>query len=100
ALKRVETVGEVLIQQGWGASAKYRDKELPNVQVGGLTANWPAVNPPNMVDGRVFTEQESRSASRVVVINTTARERLFGDGDALGKEIMLTSLSGANRGGP
>ena len=100
ALKRVETVGEVLIQQGWGASAKYRDRQLSSVQVAGVTANWPAVNPPNMVDGRVFTEQESRSASRVVVINTTAKERLFGEEDALGKEIMLASQSGSNRGGP
>jgi putative ABC transport system permease protein len=100
ALKRVETVGEVLLQQGWGASAKYRDKQLANVQVAGVSANWPQVNPPNMVDGRVFTEQESRSATRVVVINTTAKERLFGDEDALGKEITLTSLQGANRGGP
>jgi putative ABC transport system permease protein len=100
ALKRVETVGEVMMQQGWGAQAKYRDKSLPQVNVAGVTANWPVVNPPNMVDGRVFTEQESRSAARVVVINTTARERLFGDEDALGKEIILTSMSGANRGGP
>jgi putative ABC transport system permease protein len=53
-----------------------------------------------MIEGRVFTEQESRSATRVVVINTTAKERLFGDGDAMGKDVMLTSLSGAGRGGP
>ena len=96
ALRRLETVGEVMEQQGWGASAKYRDKMLSQVNVAGVSANWPQVNPPNMIDGRVFTEQESRSAARVVVINTTAKERLFGDEDALGKEIVLT----ANRGGP
>jgi len=100
ALKRLETVGEVLLQQGWGAAAKYRDRSLSNVNVAGVSANWPQVNPPNMIDGRVFTEQESRSAARVVVINTTARERLFGEEDALGKEVTLNSLSGANRGGP
>jgi putative ABC transport system permease protein len=100
ALKRVPTVGEVMLRQGWGASAKYRDRELANVQVAGVSANWPQVNPPNMIEGRVFTEQESRSATRVVVINTTAKERLFGDGDAMGKDVMLTSLSGAGRGGP
>ncbi|MFA6166939.1 MAG: ABC transporter permease [Gemmatimonadaceae bacterium] len=100
ALKRLDNVGEVLIQQGWGAAAKYRDKQLANVQVAGVTANWPAVNPPNMVDGRIFTEQEARSAARVLVINTTAKERLFGEEDAIGKEINLTSLQGANRGGP
>ena len=100
ALKRLETVGEVLFQQGWGASAKYRDKALSSVNVLGVSANWPQVNPPKMVDGRVFTEQESRSASRVVVINTTAKERLFGEEDALGKDITVNSQSGANRGGP
>ncbi|MHB1096246.1 MAG: ABC transporter permease [Gemmatimonadaceae bacterium] len=97
ALMRVETVGEVMIRQGWGASAKYRDRELSSVNVAGVSANWPVVNPPNMVDGRVFTEQESRSATRVVVINTTAKERLFGDEDALGKSLNLTAGS---RGGP
>ena len=97
ALKRVETVGEVMIRQGWGASAKYRDRELSSVNVAGVSANWSVVNPPNMVDGRVFTEQESRSAARVVVINTTARERLFGDEDALGKSLNLTA---GNRRGP
>ena len=100
ALKRIETVGEVMIRQGWGASAKYRDRELANVQVAGVSANWPQVNPPNMVEGRVFTEQESRASTRVVVINTVAKERLFGDEDALGKDVMLNSLSGGNRGGP
>ena len=97
ALIRVETVAEVMIRQGWGASAKYRDRELSSVQVAGVTANWAVVNPPNMVDGRVFTEQEARSATRVVVINTTAKERLFGDEDAIGKNLNLTS---GNRGGP
>ncbi len=97
ALIRVETVAEVMIRQGWGASAKYRDRELSSVQVAGVTANWAVVNPPNMVDGRVFTEQEARSATRVVVINTTAKERLFGDEDAIGKSLNLTA---GNRGGP
>ncbi|MDP1891746.1 MAG: ABC transporter permease [Gemmatimonadaceae bacterium] len=97
ALMRVETVAEVMLRQGWGASAKYRDRELSSVNIAGVSANWSVVNPPNMVDGRVFTEQESRAAARVVVINTTAKERLFGDEDALGKDINLTA---GNRGGP
>ncbi len=100
ALKRLESVGEVAVRQGWGAQAKYRDRALPQVQVMGITANWPAINPPEMVDGRVFTEQEARSAAPVVVINTTAKERLFGDEDALGKEIVMQAMQGSNRGGP
>ena len=100
ALKRLGTVSEVMMQQAWSVAAKYRDKTLSNVQVLGVTANWPQVTPPVMVDGRVFTEQESRGAARVVLINTVAAERLFGDLDAIGKEIAFTSVQGASRGGP
>ena len=99
-LKRLESVEEVGIRSGWGASVKYRDRELPMVGITGITANWPQLNPPDMIDGRVFTEQESRAAAPVVVINTTAAERLFGDDAALGKEITLTALQGAKRGSP
>jgi putative ABC transport system permease protein len=101
ALKRLDSVGEIMVQQGWGAAVKYRDRQLPQVNILGVTSNWPQINPPEMIDGRVFTEQESRSAARVVVINTTAKERLFADGeDAIGKEITLTSMQGASRGAP
>ncbi len=100
ALKRLSSVGEVAIQQNWGAAAKYRDKSLPQVSVLGITSNWPMLNPPEMIDGRVFTEQESRSAARVIVINTVAKERLFGEEDAIGKEVNLQANSGGQRGGP
>src|ERR1019366_4379971 len=99
ALARLSSVSEVLIQQGWSVQAKYRDRALSSVQVIGVTANWPAIEPPDMVDGRVFTEQESRSAAAVAILNVNAKEQLFGEGDAIGKEFTMTSLRG-NIGGP
>ena len=95
-LKQVSSLEEVGAQQGWGGSAKYRDRYLANVGFTGFTSNWPRITPPTMIEGRVFTEQEYRNASRVVVINTTAQERLFSEGGAVGKEIILET----NRGGP
>jgi putative ABC transport system permease protein len=103
ALKSVPSVGEVLAQQGWGASMKVRDRYLSNANLSGVTGNWPRVNPPDMVDGRVFTDQEVRASSRVIVINTVAAERLFGVGEpAVGREIVLetSGRGGENRGGP
>lgn len=100
ALKRLESVAEVGVRMGWGTQVKHRDRSLPQVTTLGITSNWPVLNPPEMVDGRVFTEQEARAAAPVVVINTTAKERLFGDEDALGKEIVLTNVQGSNRGAP
>ncbi len=100
ALARLSSVAEVMIQQGWNVQAKYRDRALSSVQVAGVTANWSAVNPPDMQDGRAFTEQESRSAARVAILNTNAKQQLFGDEDAIGKEFTMNALQGSNVGGP
>ena len=98
AVGRLSSVAEVMPQMGWNVQSRYRDKLLSSVQVLGVGANWPAINPPDMQDGRVFTEQESRSAAPVVIINTNAKEKLFGDEDAIGKEINLTALNGNHIG--
>jgi putative ABC transport system permease protein len=94
ALSRLSSVAEVMPQMGWNVQSRYRDRLLSSVQLLGVGANWPSINPPDMQDGRLFTEQESRSAAPVVIINTNAKQQLFGDEDALGKEITLTALSG------
>ena len=98
AIGRLSSVAEVMPQMGWNVQSRYRDRSLSSVQVLGVGANWPAINPPDMQDGRMFTEQESRSAAPVVIINTNAKEKLFGDEDAIGRTITLTALSGNNVG--
>ena len=99
AIGRLSSVAEVMPQMGWSVQSRYRDKLLSSVQLLGVGANWPAINPPDMQDGRMFTEQESRSAAPVVILNTNAKQQLFGDEDALGREITLTSLRSNNVGG-
>ena len=99
AIGRLSSVVEVMPEMGWNVQSRYRDKMLSSVQLLGVGANWPAINPPDMQDGRMFTEQESRSAAPVVILNTNAKQQLFGDEDALGREITLTSLRGNNVGG-
>jgi putative ABC transport system permease protein len=99
AIGRLSSVAEVMPQQAWSVQAKYRDKALSSVQLVGVGSNWPSVNPPDMTDGRAFTEQESRSAAPVVILNTNAKQQLFGDEDALGREINLTALNGNKVGG-
>ncbi|MDA1080959.1 MAG: ABC transporter permease [Gemmatimonadetes bacterium] len=98
-LEKLESIAQVGVQQGWSASAKFRDRYLASVSALGTSANWAQINPPEMVEGRVFTDQEARTASRVIVINTVAAERLFNGEPAEGKEINLIA-SGSTRGGP
>jgi putative ABC transport system permease protein len=95
---RLSSVAEVMPQMQWNVQSRYRDKLLSSVQLLGVGANWPTINPPDMQDGRVFTEQESRSAAPVVVINTNAKEKLFGDEDGIGKTITLTANNGNKMG--
>jgi len=89
ALNRLEGASQVGAAMYWGGSVRYRDRYLPSAAIESYTGNWALLGAPEMVDGRAFTEQEAKSAARVAVLTTVTRERLFGDSDPIGKEIMV-----------
>jgi putative ABC transport system permease protein len=89
ALQKLTSVEQVGVQMGWNAQARVRDQIAPSVQIVGVLANWPQLSAPDMEDGRAFTESEVRAAARVIVINTVAKDRLFGENDALGRDVQL-----------
>ena len=89
ALGRLDGAGTVGAAMFWGGSVKYRDRQLPSASIESYTGNWSSLGAPEMMEGRAFTEQEARSAARVVVLTTITKERLFGEGDPLGREIMV-----------
>ena len=93
ALQRLESVAQAGAENQWSASVRYRDRVLPSVQIDAFSGNWAQLGAPDMIEGRAFTEPEARSAARVAVLSTIARDRLFGDSDPLGKTITV-------RGGP
>jgi putative ABC transport system permease protein len=89
-LSRLENAAAVGVRMDWSGAFKYRDKALASAPIEGYSANWAMFGAPDMQPGgRVFTEQEVRSAARVVVLNTTAAERLFGESDPLAKSITI-----------
>ncbi|MFN0097196.1 MAG: ABC transporter permease [Gemmatimonadaceae bacterium] len=93
ALERLENASAIGVQMRWSAPFKYRDKALNSAGIEAYTPNWASFGAPDMLPGgRVFTEQEFRSAARVVVLNTTMSERLFGESDPLGKVISIKSV--------
>jgi len=89
AIKRLPTIHGLTIRTGLNASMKYRDRQLSGASVNAQSANWLEVAGGDITEGRNFTEPEEANASRVVVINKTMRERLFGDSDPLGKMITI-----------
>ena len=52
-----------------------------------LISNW------TVTDGRFFTEDEERLASRVCVVGTTVKSNLFDDEDPVGKTIRLKNMT-------
>jgi putative ABC transport system permease protein len=89
AIRRLTTVHGVTIRTGINASMKYKDRQLSSATVNAFTANWLEVSGGDIVEGRNFTVPEESNASRVAVINRKMAERLFGDGDPLGKAITM-----------
>jgi putative ABC transport system permease protein len=93
ALERLDNAAAIGVRMDWSASFKYRDKQLARAPIEAYTANWAQFGAPEMEPGsRAFTEQEVRGAARVVVLNTTAAERLFGDSDPLDKTVAVDGI--------
>ena len=89
AIKRLPTIHGLTIRTGVNAPIKYRDRQLSGTSLNCMTANWLEVSGGDIVEGRNFTEPEEKNASRVVVINKVMSQRLFGDGDPIGKMITI-----------
>ncbi len=71
------------------AAVKYKDHTLPGAQVEAYTPGWTVVDGGDISPGRSFTEAENAAGVQVVLIDDKLRERLFGDADAMGKEIDI-----------
>jgi putative ABC transport system permease protein len=92
-LQALENAAAVGVRMDWSGAFKYRDKSLPSAPIEAYTANWSMFGVPDMQPGgRAFTEQEFRSAARVIVLNTTMAERLFGESDPLDKTITVNGI--------
>jgi putative ABC transport system permease protein len=92
-LSELENAAAVGVRMDWSGAFKYRDKSLPSAPIEAYTANWSLFGAPEMQPGgRAFTDQEFRSAAKVVVLNTTMAERLFVDSDPLDKVITINGM--------
>lgn len=92
AIRRLPSVRSVTIRTGIGASVKYRDRQLSSTGVSAYTAGWLEVDGGDITRGRDFTQAEDMNGSRVVIINDKMGERLFGEGEPLGKVIMIRDV--------
>ena len=55
----------------------------------GVSASYLNIDSSKVDYGRWFTEDEDKSLDRVVVIGSDAKQKFFGDGDAIGQSIRI-----------
>lgn len=74
------------------AQAKFLNKVSNHVSVFGAQSNYLSiVKAVEIEKGRFFTKSEANSGSRVAVIGPTLAKNLFGEGEAIGKSIVIAS---------
>lgn len=68
---------------------KYGEKTMENVEIAAVTDGHYNIEAIKFEDGRFFNESESVSGSPVAVIGYEIAQGLFGDSNAIGKQIRL-----------
>ncbi|MBO6621455.1 MAG: ABC transporter permease [Balneola sp.] len=68
---------------------RYKENNAERVQMSGTTANHLEIQGLDISEGRMYTQEEVRTAVNVVVIGASLKEALFEEQDALGKQIRI-----------
>jgi putative ABC transport system permease protein len=70
---------------------KYNGKKVAGTILQGSTAEVGEVTDLTFLQGRLFTDEEDQRGAHVVVLGHDTWEELFGDQDAIGKEVAVES---------
>jgi ABC-type antimicrobial peptide transport system permease subunit len=89
----VESVGVELLAWGPAVTAKYKGLEMVDAQLQGNTADDFRNTDAVLKDGRLFTDIDDLHRRDVAVIGADVVERLFLNGDPVGKEIAVDGHS-------
>jgi putative ABC transport system permease protein len=79
-------VGQFRVGQ---VSVKYQGKKVAGTRLQGSTAEIAQVTDLIFRQGRLFTDQEDKRASHVCVLGYDTWQQLFGDENAIGKEVNI-----------
>ncbi len=90
--RALPAVRAVITQINTGATARYRASFLSQVQVQAFSADWLLIDGGTIATGRSWTDAEDRAGAKVAVLNKKLIERLFGDSDPIGKEVVFGSV--------
>ncbi len=88
--ERSKLASEISAYAQRGTNIKYKGETAERVGIVGATANHLLVQGMNIVRGRMFTEQEVRNVSKVIVLGQSLVDGLFEENeDPLGKQVKI-----------
>ncbi|MEO1021236.1 MAG: ABC transporter permease [Bacteroidota bacterium] len=87
--ERSRLATDVAASANRNVTVRYKDKSAEQVGINGATANYLNIQGLNIVEGRMFTQEEARSGVKVAIIGKSLQEGLFEDRDPLGKQVRL-----------
>ncbi len=67
--------------------------EIKKTFLFGVDAAFNRIDTGEVEEGRFYTDEEDKSLSRVVVLGSKVRDRLFGDSDAVGQNIKINRVN-------
>ncbi len=70
-------------------TAKIGGFETENISIAGQTANLPEISPRELREGRYFTVQEDRRATKVALIGSSLADALFPEGNGIGRTVLI-----------
>ncbi|MEX0721878.1 MAG: ABC transporter permease [Balneolaceae bacterium] len=70
-------------------SVRYQERNAESVGINGATANYLETAGLNIETGRMFTQEEVRSGSKIAVVGQTLTDALFQHENPLGKQVRL-----------
>jgi len=86
---RSRYASEITASASRRVNIRYRDKNAENVVINGATSNYLNLQGLSIETGRMYTEEETRTGVRVVLIGKSIEEALFLEEVSLGKQIRL-----------
>lgn len=70
------------------ATATWRDNSY-EANINGASSGYLDTEGGEVAQGRFFTDEEDKNMARVVVLGSTVKKELFGDSDAVGRQIKI-----------
>ncbi|WP_309673215.1 ABC transporter permease [Gemmatimonas sp.] len=88
-IERIPGVQNVIGVLGGQGNFGYRNSRVDNVGFDAYSVEWPEVDASDIFPGRNFTRTEYEAGTPVVLVNDTLKAQLFGDSEAIGKQITV-----------